>query len=116
MEDVLSNIRESRGNLVTISIFCDAAFTNDLVARMQQSGVLIFINAAPITWYSKQQNTVEALTFGSEFIALRVGCKMNDGLRYKLQMMGVPIWGPTKIYCDNEVVVSNSSMTESTLK
>ena len=34
MEDVLSNIRESRGNLVTISIFCDAAFTNDLVARM----------------------------------------------------------------------------------
>ena len=41
---------------------------------------------------------------------------MNDGLRYKLQMMGVPITGPTNVYCDNEVVVSNSSLAESTLK
>ena len=30
---------------------------------------------------------------------------MNDGLRYKLRMMGVPIEGPTHVYCDNEVVV-----------
>ena len=31
-------------------------------------------------------------------------------------MMGVPVEGPTNIYCDNEVVVSNSSLVESTLK
>ena len=59
---------------------------------------------------------MEALTFGSEFIALRVGFKMNDGLQYKLQMTRVPIRGPTNVYCDNKAVVSNSSMTESTLK
>ena len=41
---------------------------------------------------------------------------MNDGLRYKLWMIGVPIKGPTNVYCDNEAVVSNSSMAESTLK
>ena len=41
---------------------------------------------------------------------------MNDDLRYKLRMMGVPIEGPTNVYCDNEAVVSNSSLAESTLK
>ena len=44
---------------------------------------------------------VETSRFGSEFIALKVGCKMNGGLRYKLQMMEVLIIGPTNVYCDN---------------
>ena len=30
--------------------------------------------------------------------------------------MGVPIKGPTNVYCDNEAVVNNSSITELTLK
>ena len=59
---------------------------------------------------------VEASTFGSEFIALRVDYEMNDGLTYKLGMMGVPIKVPINVYCDNEAVVSNSSMAESMLK
>ena len=107
---------EPRGNVVIISMFTDDAFVGDLVTRRSQSGILIFLNRAPITWYSERQNTVEVLTFGLEFIALRVGCEMNDRLRYKLRMMGVPIKGPTNVYCDNEAVVSNSSMAESTLK
>ena len=115
-EDLPSNMPEPKGNPVIISMFIDAAFSGDLVTRRSQSGILIFLNQAPITWYSKQQNMVEALTFGLEFIALRVGCKMNDGLRCKLRMMGVPIEGPTNVYCDNEAVVSNSSLAESTLK
>ena len=31
-------------------------------------------------------------------------------------MMGIPIQGPTNIYCDTEAVISNSSLVESTLK
>ena len=63
-----------------VSMFIDAAFPGDLVTRRSQSGILIFINRVPVTWYSKRQKQVEASTFGSEFIALRVGCEMNDGL------------------------------------
>ena len=59
---------------------------------------------------------MEASTFGSEFVALRVGCEMNDCLLYKLRMMEVPDEGPTNVYCDNQAVVSNSSLAESTLK
>ena len=51
-----------------------------------------------------------------EFVVLRVGSEMNDGLRYKLSMMGVLVKGPTNVYCDNEAVVSNSSLAELALK
>ena len=38
------------------------------------------------------------------------------GLRYKLRMMGVPIWGPSLIYGDNMSVIHNTQRPESTLK
>ena len=41
---------------------------------------------------------------------------MNDALRYKLRMMGVPINGPTNGFCDNESVVKNSTIPHSMLK
>ena len=36
--------------------------------------------------------------------------------QYELCMMGIPIDGPTNIFCDNEAIVRNSTMPESTLK
>jgi hypothetical protein len=41
---------------------------------------------------------------------------MIKGLWYKLRMMGIPILGPTSVFCDNELVVKNSTTPESTLK
>ncbi len=41
---------------------------------------------------------------------------MVEGFRYKLRMMGVQVDGPTKVFCDNESVVKNSTKPESTLK
>jgi hypothetical protein len=54
--------------------------------------------------------------FGSEFIALCIATELIEALRYKLRMMGIPIDGPTSVFCDNEAVVRNSTMPESTLK
>ena len=34
-------------------------------------------------------------------------------LRYKLRIFDVPIYGSTDMFCDNEEVYKNSSMTES---
>ena len=77
---------------------------------------MIYINRAPILWYSKRQNTVETSTFGSEFIAAKTAVEMVEGLRYKLRMMGVEVDGPTSVFCDNEAVVRNTTKPESTLK
>jgi hypothetical protein len=40
---------------------------------------------------------------------------MIEGLRYKLRMFGIPIDGPTDVFCDNKGVVSNTSVPESQL-
>ena len=37
-------------------------------------------------------------------------------LRYKLRMFGIPIDGPTDMFCDNEAVYKNASMPESQLR
>lgn len=79
-------------------------------------GHIIYLNCAPISWYSKAQSTVESSTFGSEFVALRILIKMLKGLRYKLRMFGIPIDGPANVFCDNKSVVMNSTVPTSNLK
>ena len=114
-EQIPNNVPEERGLAVVITMFCDAAHAGNKVNRRSQTGILFFLQMAPIIWYSKKQETVEASTFGSELVALRIACEINDGLRYKLRMMGIPLTGPTNGYCDNQSVVHNASKVESTL-
>ena len=78
--------------------------------------ILIFLNWSPIVWYSKWQNTMETSTFSSEFIAMRMAVEHIKALRYKLRMFGIPIEGPTHVFCDNEAVFKNMTIPESTLK
>ena len=62
------------------------------------------------------KTTVESSTFGSEFVALRVASELIISLRYKLRMFGIPIIGPTTVFCDNESVYNNATFAESTLR
>ena len=77
---------------------------------------MIFINKAPIIFYSKRQNSVETSTFGAEFTACRQAVELLKGLRYKLRMFGVPIDGATCMCCDNESVYKNIAFPTSVLK
>jgi len=54
-------------------------------------GILIFVNRAPIIWYSKRQNTVEVGTFGSEITAMKNAIELIEALWYKLRLFGEPI-------------------------
>jgi hypothetical protein len=78
--------------------------------------VLIYLNMAPIAWYSKRQLTIETSVFGAEFVAMKVGMETLRGICYKLCMMGVPLTGPSYIYGDNMSVIHNTQRPESTLK
>jgi hypothetical protein len=77
---------------------------------------LIFVNKAPIIWYSKRQNTVETSTFGSKFVAMWIAVELIEALRYKLRMFGIPLDGLMNVFCDNEAVTKNATIPESTLK
>ncbi len=74
----------------------------DTETRRSQTGILLFCNKAPTMWFSKRQNSVEASTFGSEFTAMKNAVEMIEALRYKLRMFGVPIEGPTNVFCDKK--------------
>ena len=115
-EAIPPNQPEARGNMVITSAFVDADLAGDKKNRRSMTGLLMFLNRAPIHWYSKKQATVEASTFGAEFIAMRTAVEMAESFRYKLRMFGIPVDGSTNIYCDNEAVYQNTVIPESTLK
>jgi hypothetical protein len=106
-----------RGRTVTTTAFVDASHAANTVTRRSHTGYIIFINRAPVLWYSKRQNTVETSTFSSEFIALKVCLEAIEHLRFKLRCFGVPlpVGEPTHLFCDNESVVKNTTNVESTL-
>ena len=105
-----------RGHAVLTHCFVDSDHAGDKVTRRSQTGLLWFVNRAPVVWYSKRQNMVETSTFGSEFIAMKTAVEQIEALWYKLRMFGIPIAGSTNIFCDNEAEFKNTTMPDSTLK
>ena len=114
-EELPPKMPKPLGKPVCISCFVDANHAGNVITRRSHTGILIYVQNAPIIWFSKRQNTVESSSFGSEFVALRIAKEMLVALRYKLRMFGVPIDGPCNVFCDNNGVVKNTSIPESTL-
>jgi hypothetical protein len=42
--------------------------------------------------------------------------ELTEALCYKLRMFGIPLDGPTNVFCDNELVTKNVTIPESMLK
>ena len=103
------------GLAIRITCFVDSDHASNQITRRSHTGIIIYIQNAPIIWFRKRQNTVESSSFGSEFVALRIATEMIESLRYKLRMFGVPIDGPARVLCDNKSVVTNSSIPASML-
>ena len=107
-----------RGKSVTTSAFVDASHGANKKTRRSHSGYVIFVNRAPVKWYSKRQQTVETSAFSSEFIAMRHCIEDIEHIRFKLRMFGIPLskeQPSTCVLCDNESLVKNSSNVESSL-
>jgi len=115
-EAIPPNAPSPRGHPVEINAFVDANHAGNKVTRQSHTGILIYLNCAPIVWYSKAQTTVETSTFGSEFIAMRILVEILEAMRYKLRMLGVPIDGRSNVFCNNKSVVTNVTIPTSTLK
>ena len=103
------------GEGVHISCFVDADHVGNKITRRLHTGISIFLNSAPIIWYSKRQKTVERSTFGSELIALKQAVDMIEGLIYKLRMFGIPILGESRVFCDNQAAIKSGSNPDTRL-
>jgi hypothetical protein len=115
-EEIPKNAPSPRGLPVQMNVFLDADHAGNKVTRRSQTGILLYLNRAPILWYSKAQKTVETSTFGLEFVAMKIATEIIRGLRYKLRMMGVPLDGPANVLADNDSMVKNSTIPTQTLQ
>ena len=117
-EDIPPNAPNSRGLGFTSRAFVDSDHAGDTVTtRRSRTGFIIFLNSAPIYWFSKKQGSgIETSSFGAEFIAMKQCCEYIRGLRYKLRMMGIPVELPTYVFGDNQSVLANTSHPHSVLK
>ena len=68
------------GKHVQMICFCDSDHAGDLLTRRSRTGVLIYLNRSPISWYSKKQSCIETSSFGSEFMALKTATDLILGL------------------------------------
>jgi hypothetical protein len=114
-EELPPKMPEPLGNSVQITCFVDSDHAGNKVTRKSHTGFIIFLNNAPIDWYSKRQNTVESSTFGSEYVVLRTAIERIRALRYKLRMFGIPIEGPAYVLGDNKSVIESVSRVEARL-
>ena len=75
-EAIPPSMPEARGHGVVVTCFVEADHGGNLRYRKIQTGVLIFINKAPIYWYSKSHTAVKASTFGAELCAMKTEVEM----------------------------------------
>ena len=104
------HMSEALGKYVVSKSYVGANHSGNMANRRSHSGIIIYVNNAPIIWYSKRQNIVEASSFGSDFVSLRISTETIEALRYKLRCLGIPVEGPAEVFCDNMSVVKNSSI------
>jgi hypothetical protein len=115
-EQIPPNAPEALGKSVSKTCYVDADHAGCLETRRSHTGIIIYVNRAPIIWFSKHRNIVESSTFGSKYIALKTAIDLVEGLRYKLRMFGIPLDGSTIVLCDNESVVVNTTRSDSVVK
>ena len=114
-EDIPLNAPSPKGRTVRLSTFVDANLLHCRATGRSASGILHLINDTPIDWYFKKQNSVEAATYGSEFMAARIAVQQIMDMRITLRYMGVPLEPSAWLFGDNESVIKSSMIPASTL-
>ena len=105
-----------KGREVKIIMLADANLYHDKVTGRSVTGLIIMLKGMPIDWFSKKQTCVETATYGSEFVAARIGVDKIIKMRYMLRMLGVPMSGPSIMFGDNLAVINSSTIPDDTLK
>ena len=110
-----SHMTEYLCNYAVIRDGVDGNHVVNIANRRFCSCIIVDVNNAPIIWYSKFQNTVEASSIGSEFVILMIAIEIIEAPKYKLRCFGVTVDGITEVFCDNTSVVKNSIIPTSYL-
>ena len=79
-EELPSDMPSPLGGSMRLPVYVDSDHAGDQVTRRSRTGFIVYLNNAPIYWFSKQQTLCETSTYGSEFIAMKQACEYVRGL------------------------------------
>ena len=79
-EELPEDMPRPLGERMRINVYVDADHAGDQITRRSRIGFIVFLNNAPIYWFSKKQTCCETSTYGSEFIAMKQACEYVLGL------------------------------------
>jgi hypothetical protein len=60
-----------RGKEVYLRLFVDSDHAGEQFTRRSRMGFVLYLNMAPIVWFSKRQPNVESSVFGAEVVAMK---------------------------------------------
>jgi hypothetical protein len=80
-EMIPSYARVPLGKEVKLCLFVDSDHADQKFTRRSRTGFVIYLNMAPIMWFSKLQSTVEPSVFGADFVEMKNGIETCCGLR-----------------------------------
>ena len=109
------DIPKPLGKHVQTTHYVDANLHHDLATGKAVTAVLHFLNQTPIDAYTKRQSTVETGKYGSEFVAARTAVDQIIDIRTTLRYLGVPIRDKSYMFGDNRLVVTSSTIPNSTI-
>jgi hypothetical protein len=99
---------EPLGNIVTTSHYVDASLLHDIVTGHSVAATRHQLNKTPSDWYAKKQTTVDAATYGSEFVAALTCVEHIIDLQNTLRYLGDPICSKIYMFGDNKSVVDST--------
>jgi hypothetical protein len=114
-EVIPPNAPVARGKAIDLRLFVDSDHAGEQFTRLSRAGFVLYLNMAPIVWFSKRHPTVEPSVFGAEFVAMNNRIETTRGLRYKLIIIGVNIDGPAYVYGENMSMVHRNQRLESVM-
>ena len=61
-------------------VYVDKNHIEDYVTCCSRSGLVVFLNIAPIYWISNKQTWCETSTYGSDMVAMKQACEYVRGI------------------------------------
>jgi hypothetical protein len=114
-EEVPKDIPKPLGNRVTTVTYVDANLQHGLLTGCSVTGAPHFCNQTLSDWFSKRQDCVQTLTFGSAFVATCIAVDQSADLCTTQRYHGVPINAKSFMFGDNQEVVNSSTIPHSCL-
>ena len=105
-----------RGSGLITRVKAETNHANSTMSRIFITRFIVCAKFGPTFWFSKKNNSVDSRTFRSKFRFIKACYEFLRGIKKRFQIMGM-LWNGLSHVCrDNQYVLCNTAVPESTFK